>query len=91
MKNYIIHLTLHIRQRDDGTFIATCKDLPVMVTARDLQGLKRKLSGIERSVDKFLVGMSEADQLAYLKEHGVEPEPVGNMAEGFSMPVLVGA
>lgn len=92
MQAYIVPLTLRIRQREDGSFIATGNELPILITAKDLGGLKEKILEVQASVESFLASMPEAEGLAYLKERGARPESVGEAeGEDYSMPVLVGA
>jgi hypothetical protein len=87
----LVTLTLKVLQRDDGSFIATGNELPILLVAADLAGLKDKLRSLGESVDRFLAGVSETERAAYWEERGIEPERVADMASGFSMPVLVGA
>lgn len=87
---YLVPLTLQVRQRDDGSFVATSKELPVLVAARDIQTLKAKLRAVQESIDTYLHNMSEDEALAFLRERGIEPDLALDMAAGFSMPVLVG-
>lgn len=87
---YLVPLTVQIRQRDDGSFLATGKELPILVAARDLHSLKEKLRAIQQSVDTYLQNMSEEDGVAFLRERGIDPQQHLDMKGGFSMPVLVG-
>jgi len=91
MESYLIQLNLKVSRRADGSYIATCDQLPILITARDLPSFRRKLGEIEASVDRFLLTMPEAEQKAYLKERGVNVERMGTEAEEITLPVLVGA
>lgn len=87
---YLVPLTVEIHQREDGSFLATGKEFPILVAARDISSLKNKLRTMQESLDAYLQGMSEEDGLAFLRERGIEPGQALDLKAGFSMPVLVG-
>jgi hypothetical protein len=92
MDNYMLTLGVRIKQREDGTFVATGKELPILVVADDMHGLRRKLSNVAESVAGYLEGLGDVEARRFLAERGIAPERVGDdEAGGFSMPVLVGA
>ena len=88
--SYVVRLTLRVTRRDDGSIFATGKEFPVVVTAKDLPSLQRKLYDISASIDRFLSAMSDDEQAAYLRERGISIESAESFGE-FSVPVLVGA
>ncbi len=75
LNGYVVPLTLEIHERDDGSFVATGREIPILIVAKDLGRLKEKLRGIQASVDDFLAAMTEPERKAYLIERGVAPEP----------------
>lgn len=89
---YFIPLTLTIRQREDGSFIATAKEIPVLLVAADRTRLAEKMKTLQSKLDALLNSMSTEDRLAFLSERGIPVERAeGAEAEEYSMPVLVGA
>jgi hypothetical protein len=91
MSTYVFPLTLTIRQREDGSFIATGSQVPVLLVAKDRSRLAEKLKSVQEALDALLDGMSQADRAAFLEERGIRLVPVGQAAEEYSMPVLVSA
>jgi hypothetical protein len=92
MENYVVNLGLTIKQRQDGTFIAMARELPVMVVAADMNSLRRKLSEVAESIAAHLASLGDIEARKYLDERGIAPGRVGTSeTDEFSMPVLVGA
>lgn len=92
MERHFIPLTLTIRQREDGSFVASAKEIPVLLVARDRARLAEKMKSLQSKLDALLNSMSHEDRVAFLTERGIPVERAeGAEAEEYSMPVLVGA
>jgi hypothetical protein len=92
VEGFFFPLSLTIRQRDDGSFIATAKQVPIMIVAKDRARLAEKMNTLQAKFDALLAGMSEADREVFLRERGLMPlGPQDTEPVEFSMPVFVGA
>lgn len=91
MNNYVLDLRMNIRQLDDGSFIATGRDLPILVKAKDMERLREKLASVSVSIQRYLERLGDAEAQAFLAERGVKPTRVSAETDQFSMPVLLSA
>lgn len=92
MENYVLNLGLTIKQREDGTFVAVARDLPLLVVAADMNTLRPKLSEVAESIAAHLGSLGDIEARRYLDERGLAAGKVGSSeTDEFSMPVLVGA
>lgn len=91
MDSYYVTLTFKVTHREDGSVVATGNELPIIFAARTVAHLKRKTRDVEESVRRFLSTMSPGEQADFWKSRSVDQEPVGDVAEQLSIPVLVNA
>jgi len=92
MEGFFFPLSLTIRQREDGSFIATAKQVPIMIVAKDRARLAEKMNTLQAKFDALLAGMSPAEREQFLRDRGLlyGATAAGEPVE-FSMPVFVGA
>ena len=91
MDAYYVTLTFHVSHREDGSVVATCNELPIILAAGSLARLQCKAKSVEESVSKFLSTMTAEEQRAFWKSRGLDQEAVEDAADQLSIPVLVSA
>ena len=93
METQVINLTLTIKRQADGSYVVRGKELPILLVAKDLERLKRKLRELRESLDAYFDGISAGELEHLLRERGIHVEVVGlgEVDGDISMPVLVGA
>jgi len=68
LERHFIPLTLTIRQREDGSYIASAKEIPVLLVARDRARLAEKMKTLQSKLNALLNSMSHEDRVVFLTE-----------------------
>ena len=74
MSGLSFSLTLSLRAQKNGTLVATCPALPLLVGGHDADSLADQLVKILRSVVARVEAMTGDEAQEYLRSHGIESD-----------------
>jgi hypothetical protein len=91
-KGFDLHFDVH-GPEPDGTLVATCRELTMIVAAKSEQDLRQRMVAAMDNLSKYLQDLGEEKSLEYLQQSGVDLQSVDGhpKARTASFPMVLGA